>query len=217
MALTLVMGNKAYSSWSLRPWMAMTQLSLSFEEIVIPMAMPNTKALFYKHGPTGLAPVLKDGDIVVWETLAILEYLNETYADGTLWPADKAARAMARAVSNEMHAGFSALRSHCPMNVRRRLEPYALTPEVQKDVARIEAIWTEARERFGQGGPFLFGAFSNADAMFAPVVHRLHFYCVPVSAPVRAYMDTVLALPSTRAWIAAAHAEPWIIDSSERY
>ena len=217
MSRTLVIGNKAYSSWSLRPWIAMKQIGLPFDEIVISMHMPGTKAEMLAHAPTGKVPVLKDNGVVVWETLAILEYLNETYANDTLWPKDRAARAHARAIANEMHAGFGALRNHCPMNVRRRLEPYALTPEVAEDVARIEAMWTEARQRYGQGGPFLFGAFSNADAMFAPVVNRLHYYVIPVSSVVRGYMDAVLALPATKEWNAAAAKETWVIDDSERY
>lgn len=217
MSRTLVIGNKAYSSWSLRPWIAMKQIGLTFDEIVISMAQPGTKAEMLAHAPTGKVPVLKDGDVAVWETLAILEYLNETYANDTLWPKDKAARAHARAIASEMHAGFGALRSHCPMNVRRRPEPYALTPDVMQDVARIEAMWTEARQRYGQGGPFLFGVFSAADAMFAPVVNRLHDYVIPVSPVIRAYIDAVRALPAMQEWNAAAAKEPWVIADSERY
>lgn len=217
MTLKLIIGNKAYSSWSLRPWLALKHLGIPFVDEVVPMGLPTTRAETLKHGANFTLPILKDGDITVWETLAILEYLNDNQAGGALWPQQKAARAHARAISNEMHAGFSPLRSHCPMNVRRRREPYALPPEAQANVARIEALWADARARFGAGGPFLYGAFSAADAMYAPVVMRLHFYAIPVSAESRAYMDMILALPATRAWLADATAEPWVIAESEVY
>lgn len=217
MSLTLVIGNKAYSSWSLRPWLAMKHLGLAFDEVLVLMGLPSTRPDVLKHGASTTIPILKDGDILVWETLAILEYLNETYAGGALWPKDKAARAHARAISNEMHAGFGALRARCPMNVRRRVEPYALTPEAQQNVDRIQAIWSEARQRYGADGPFLYGAFSAADAMYAPVVMRLHFYAIPVNALSRAYMDAILAHPAMRQWLDDAAREPWVIASSEVY
>lgn len=216
MALTLVIGNKAYSSWSLRPWLAMKQLGLAFEEILIPLDQPETKAAVARHSPTGKVPLLKDGAISVWESLAILEYLNETYAGGRLWPADPAARAYARAVSNEMHAGFVPLRGALPMNVRRPIGALPLSPEVEANIARIQAIWTHARQTWGQGGPFLFGAFSAADAMFAPVVYRFHHYAVAVSPLVRSYMDAIRALPAMQEWVAAGTVEPWIIADDEK-
>lgn len=217
MTVQLVIGNKAYSSWSLRPWLAMKQIGLAFDEVMIRLQQPETKAEMLKHAPNGQVPVLHHDGVTVWETLAILEYVNETFANGRLWPQDRAARALARAISAEMHSGFGALRGHCPMNVRRRLEPYALTPEAARDVTRIIALMRDARARFGQGGPFLFGTFSNADAMFAPVVNRLHFYALDVPADIRAYMDAVLSLPANVAWRADAAKEPWVIADSERY
>lgn len=217
MGVQLVIGNKAYSSWSLRPWLAMKQIGLAFDEVLIRLQQPETKAEMLKHAPNGQVPVLHHDGVTVWETLAILEYVNETFADGRLWPEDRAARALARAISAEMHSGFGALRGHCPMNVRRRLEPYALTPEAARDVNRIIALMRDARARFGQGGPFLFGSFSNADAMFAPVVNRLHFYALDVPDDIRAYMDTILGLPASVAWRAEAAKEPWVIADSERY
>lgn len=217
MTLALVIGNKAYSSWSLRPWLAMKMAGLTFEEILIPLQQPGTKAEMLKNAPNGQVPALHHDGVTVWESIAILEYVNERLAEGRLWPQDGAARALARSISAEMHAGFGALRGHCPMNVRRRPEPYPLTPEAARDVARIEAIWRDARLRFGQGGPFLFGAFSNADAMFAPVVNRLHFYALPVGLETRAYMDSVLGLPPNVQWRADAALEPWVIADSERY
>lgn len=217
MSLKLVIGNKAYSSWSMRPWLAMTHFGVPFEEELVLMGLPTTRSDVLRHGASVTIPILKDGDIVVWETLAILEYLNENYAGGALWPQERAMRAHARAIANEMHAGFGPLRAHCPMNVRRRLEPYPLTPDARANVDRIEAIWAEARRRFGQDGPFLCGAFSAADAMYAPMVMRLHFYAIPVTAATRAYMDTILEFPATRAWLADAASEPWTIASSEVY
>ncbi len=216
MALTLVIGNKAYSSWSLRPWLAMRQLGLEFNEVVIPMHRPETKAAMLAHSPAGKVPVLKDGDITVWETLAILEYLNEAHAGGALWPADRAARAEARAIANEMHAGFGALRNHLPMNVRRTVAPLALTEGAAADIARIDAMWCGARARWGRGGPFLFGTFCAADAMYAPVVNRIHHYAVPVSQAARAYVDAMRDLPAMQRWNAEAAAESWVIEDEEK-
>lgn len=217
MALTLVIGNKAYSSWSLRPWLALKVLDIPFAEKLIPLAQEGTRGAILAEGGAGTVPVLHDGNVTVWESLAILEYINENQALGRLWPEDSAARAMARSMASEMHAGFAALREHCPMNVRRRLEPYAVTPPVQANINRILYLWSEARRLFGTSGPFLFGAFSAADAMFAPVVMRLHFYAQPVPEDARTYMDAILALPATQEWLSAAQKEPWIIASSERY
>src|ERR1700712_5390056 len=174
MTLRLVIVNKAYSSWSLRPWIAMTHFGIPFEETVIPMARPETRARILEFSPTGKCPALIDGDIVIWESLSILEYLAESFPDLAIWPRDKRARAQARTLSNEMHAGFQALRNHCPTQFVRPVRKKALTSEVEADVARIEAAWADARARFGAGGRFLFGEFCAADAMFAPVVNRFH-------------------------------------------
>jgi glutathione S-transferase len=212
MPLRLVIVNKAYSSWSLRPWLAMRHFGIPFDETVIPMGRPETRAEILKFSPTGKCPALIDGDIVVYESLAILEYLAETFPAIPIWPRGKAGRALARALASEMHAGFVALRNHCPTQFLRPVRRIALTPEVEADVARIEAAWRGARARFGSGGPFLFGEFSAADAMFAPVVNRLHTYDIPVSADTRAYMEAIMALPAWAAWIADAKGEPWRID-----
>jgi glutathione S-transferase len=213
--MQLVIGNKAYSSWSLRPWIAMKQLGLTFDEIVIPMNQPETRAQMLKYAPTGLVPTLIDGDVTIFETLAILEYLNDKYPSAGLWPKDIAARAHARAVACEMHAGFGALRRDCPFNIRRSVKKHELSPEAQKNAARIDALWSDCRVRFWADGPFLFGHFTAADAMFAPIVNRLHVYDVPRSSAVQAYMDTVMALPAWQQWAAEAAREPWVIESSE--
>jgi glutathione S-transferase len=215
MALTLVVANKAYSSWSLRPWILMTHFGVPFEDIVIPLEEPDTKAAIARYSPTGKCPVLHDGEASVWESIAIIDYLAELFPDKPIWPKEKRARAHARSIAAEMHAGFVPLRVHCPTNFRRKVSARALTPEVAADVARIEAIWSGAREKFGAGGPFLFGAFTAADAMYAPVVNRFHIYDVPVKQGSRAYMDAVMALPAWKAWIEGAAAEPWRIAKYE--
>jgi glutathione S-transferase len=214
MPLKLILANKAYSSWSLRPWILLAQLKIPFEEVVIPMDQPETRASMLKYAPTGKCPSLQDGKIVIWESLAIIEYLAEVHPEKTVWPKGKAARAHARALASEMHAGFVALRQTCPTNFRRPVKAIPLNDEVKADAARIETAWTHARATFGRGGAFLFGRFSAADAMFAPIVNRFHVYDVPVSTHARAYMEAVMALPAWKAWIADANAEPWRI---ERY
>jgi glutathione S-transferase len=168
-----------------------------------------------KFAPTGKCPSLHDGKVAVWESLAIIEYVAEAYPDKAIWPRSKAARAHARALANEMHAGFGALRQACPTNFRRPVRGIALGADIHADVARIEAAWAQAREMFGKGGSFLFGRFSAADAMFAPVVNRFHVYDIPVSGQTRAYMASVMALPAWKAWIAGAEAEPWRIERYE--
>jgi glutathione S-transferase len=213
--MKLVIGNKAYSSWSLRPWVAMKQLGIAFEEVLIPLQQSGTKAELLKHSPNGLVPALIDGEIRVFETIAILEYLNERYARGALWPEDAAARAHARSVAAEMHGGFAAFRRDCPFNIRRAVKKHVPSPDGMKAAERIDDIWQDCRERFGKGGPFLFGRFSAADAMYAPVVNRFHVYDVPRSAAAQAYMDAIMALPAWAEWAAAAKAEPWVIASSE--
>ena len=215
MTLKLVVANKAYSSWSLRPWMLLAQFKIPFEEVVIPMDQPDTLTTMLTYAPTGKCPSLHDGKISVWESLAIIEYVAEAYPEKAIWPRGKAARAHARSLSNEMHASFTALRQACPTNFRREPKAIAFSKEVRSDIARIEAAWAEARERFGKAGPFLYGRFSAADAMFAPVVNRFHVYEAPVGKATRAYMDTIMALASWKAWIADGLAEPWRIDRYE--
>ena len=209
--LTLVMGNKAYSSWSLRPWLAMKQAGLAFAETVIPLRQPDTAARIAEHSPSGRVPSLIHAGLTVWDSLAICEYVAELAPEAGLWPADRAARAVARAASAEMHSGFVSLRSTMSMDLKRDRKGQGMTEATAADIARIEALWADVRSRFGRpaGGPFLFGAFTIADAMFAPVVTRLETYGVAVSPGTRAYMDAVLALPAMREWIAAAKDEPW--------
>jgi glutathione S-transferase len=215
MALTLIIGNKNYSSWSLRPWIAMTVAGISFDEIVIPLYEPGSRDEVLKYSPTGKVPVLIDGDQHVWESLAILEHLAERFPDARLWPADARARSHARVVATEMHAGFMALRKACPMNLWLPPRPRPQSAEVMADVARIEALWSDCRARFAADGPFLFGQFGAADAMYAPVVARLHNYGIPVGAPARSYMNAVMALPAWTAWRNAALEEPWIMRHNE--
>ena len=213
--LHLVIGNKNYSSWSLLPWMAMTMAGLDFDETIIPLDTPATKKQIAGHSGAGRLPVLHHGKITIWETLAILEYLAETFPEKNFWPKNKAARAMARAVSNEMHASFSGLRDACPMNLRRPQKPVVLNEATKADVARIEAIWRECRKTYGKGGKFLFGKFCNADAMFAPVVTRFETYAVPVAKDTRAYMNAVLATKAFQTWKSAALKESWIVPHDE--
>jgi len=215
MALTLVIGNKNYSSWSFRPWIALRVAGIPFEEVVIPLYEPGSKEQILKYSPAGKVPVLVDGDARVWESLAIIDYLAERFPQARLWPADVAARAHARAIAAEMHAGFAPLRRHCPMNMWRTVKARELTPEVAADVRRIEAIVTECRGRFGQGGAFLFGAFGAADAMYAPVVARLNTYAIAVGAAAEAYKQAIMALPAWAEWRAAALKEPWIMANAE--
>jgi glutathione S-transferase len=215
MTLKLIIGNKNYSSWSLRPWIAMKVAGIAFEEEVISLDAPDFKARVGKVSGTGKVPALVDGGIHVWESLAILEYLAEKFPAAGLWPADPSARAEARAIAAEMHAGFAAMRRHLPMNVWRPVKRRELTPEVEANVGRIEAVWTGCRRRFGAGGPFLFGGFGAADAMYAPVVSRFHTYAVAVPPVARAYMDAVMALPAWGEWRSAAIKEPWVLPEDE--
>jgi len=211
---TLVIGNKLYSSWSLRPWILMSHFGIAFEEVVVPMDQPTSASEIRKYSPTGKVPVLIDGDVVVWESIAIMEYVGDAYG-APVWPADRKARARARAVSAEMHAGFQALRSACPMNLGRKVAHRDRGEGVMRDIARVTQLFRETRETFGAGGRFLFGEFSAADAMFAPVVTRFETYSVPVDEVTRAYMDAILSLPAYQAWLAAALDEQWVIPSSE--
>ena len=213
--LKLVIGNKRYSSWSLRPWLLMTHFGMPFEEIPVALDTPEFKPTVLKFSPSGKVPCLVDGDLHVHETLAIIEYLAEIFPEHDVWPRDRAARALARALSNEMHAGFMGLRGACPMNLRRSFAFKDRGAAAAKDVTRIIEAWRDARGRYGAGGPFLFGAFSAADAMFAPVVTRLDGYSWPVEGDIRAYMDEILALPAFRAWKAGADAETQIVDADE--
>lgn len=213
--LHLVIGNKNYSSWSLRPWMALSMAGIPFRETVILLDTPETASLIGQHSAAGRVPVLHHGRQTVWESLAIMEYLAELFPEKHLWPKPVSARAVARSISNEMHAGFSALRNACPMNIRRPRKPVPLGDAAGRDIARIEQIWRECRAKFGKGGKFLFGRFSIADAMYTPVVSRFETYAVPVAAETRAYMDAILATTAFRSWKDAALQESWIVPSDE--
>ena len=212
----LYVANKLYSSWSLRPWLLMTALGIPFEETVIPMYFPDSKARMLDVSPTGKMPCLVDGDVKVWESLAIMEHLAERFPDKAVWPRDPAARAHARAISSEIHAGFQALRQACPMNLGKRFLPRDdLGSDVADNVRRLEGMWSDCRRRFKGSGDFLLGAFCAADAMYAPVVTRLDTYQVPVATETRQYMNAVLAHPAFRRWLGEALAEPWSIDHYE--
>ena len=217
--MKLVIGNKNYSSWSFRPWIAMTALGIPFEEILIPfgtpLGNPDFKARLAAYTPAGLVPVLIDGDVHVWETLAIMEYLAEKFPDKQVWPAETKARAHARAISSEMHAGFSALRSECPVNFRRPVRERALSAAAQANVKRIDEIWSGCRSKYG--GPFLFGTFCAVDAMYAPVVARLSTYgqTAKLSREALAYMEAMMALPAWAEWSKGALAETWIVPEDE--
>jgi glutathione S-transferase len=205
--LVLVIGNKAYSSWSLRPWLLMKQAGIGFEEIRLSLYEEGAKRKLLQYSAAGKVPVLKDGDLTIWDSLAICEYLAEKHPQKHLWPVEAAARAQARSVSAEMHSGFANLRNQMPMNVRREIKARPATPEVAAEVTRIETIWNECRGQHGVRGAFLFGAFSIADAMYAPVASRLRTYGVTLAGAAAQYVSTIHALPAMREWIAAAHAE----------
>src|SRR5436853_6545609 len=205
--MLLVVGNKNYSSWSLRPWIAMKVLGIAFDEVRIPLYQPGSKERILGYSPAGKVPILRDGGTVVWDSLAILEYLAERHPN--LWPADRAQRAKARSISAEMHSGFAKLREHMSMNTRKRYPGKGRTPEVLADIARIDAIWSEAT------GPFLFGTFTAADAMYAPVLLRFRTY--EVEPRNKKYMQAVLDLPAMREWIEAAEREPESIPEQDLY
>lgn len=203
---TLVIGNKNYSSWSLRPWLLLRHHGVDFDEVRLPLDTPEFYASIGRYSPTGRVPVLREGELVVWDSLAILEYANERWLQGQGWPSDLAARALARAVSAEMHSGFAELRRQCPMDcVKRSTAP--VSDEVKRDIARIGVLWRDCRARHGVGGPFLFGGFSIADCMYAPVALRIVSYGIEVGPVERGYIDALLALPALREWLADAEAE----------
>lgn len=215
MSLHLVIGNKNYSSWSFRPWLAMKVAGIDFDETVISLDATDFKTRLAALGGSGRVPMLIDGDVRIWESLAILEYLVEKFPEARLWPKEPAARAHARAVACEMHASFVSVRRHLPMNVARPVKSRALDAGSAKDVARIDTIWSECRKKHGGGGPFLFGAFSAADAMFAPVVWRFHTYAVEVSPTALSYMREVMTLPAWQEWRDAARRETWVLAEDE--
>lgn len=212
----LVIANKLYSSWSMRPWLVMRAFDIPFDETVIPLKQPDTKARILEFSPAGKVPVLIDGDAVVWESLAIISYLADLNPAKPIWPKDRIALAHAKAIAMEMHSGFQTLRQACPMNLGKRFAAPAMTDDLKANLDRLENMWRDARKRFaGDRGPFLFGAFTAADAMYAPVVTRLETYNLPVVADTRAYMDAVLSHPAFLDWKRAAFQEPWRIADYE--
>ena len=211
--LILYLGNRNYSSWSFRPWIALEAAGVPFTDKVIPFDFAAGNPEFRRISPTGKVPVLHHGDVRVWESLAIIEYVAELFPETAIWPKDRAARAEARAISMEMLSGFTALRGACPMNIRRKPGAIALPDGVTADVARIGTIWKDALAR--SGGPFLFGGFSAADAMYAPVVNRLEAYRLTEDETVLAYMARMKVHPAWRQWQAAALEEPWIVPEDE--
>jgi glutathione S-transferase len=215
MGLHLVIGNKNYSSWSFRPWLAMKVAGIPFDETVISLEAKDFKERVSAFSGTGKVPVLLDGETRVWESLAILEYLAERFPDAGLWPKDRAARAHARTIATEMHAGFVPLRSQLPMNTWRPVKHRQLDEAATANVRRIDTLWSDCRNRFGSSGAFLFGAFGAADAMYAPVIWRFHTYAVAVSAIARAYMQAVMALPAWHEWRQAARQESWVLPHDE--
>lgn len=216
MSLTLVIGNKNYSSWSMRPWVALRAAGIAFDEVVIPLYTgDDSKRRILEFTPSGKVPTLIDGDVTIWDSLAIIEYAAERFPDAPFWPKDRAARALARSISAEMHSGFMALRNECGMNLHRPVRGKALSEDALANVVRIQEIWSECRNRFGQGGPYLFGAFSAADAMYAPVVTRFRTYAVEVNTSAQAYMAAMEAHPAVQAWTKAGLAETWLIDRFE--
>ncbi len=208
----LVIGNKNWSSWSLRPWLAMRRLGLPFEEINVRLRQADSKAAILKFSPSGLVPLLLDGDLAIWDSLAIIEYLAEQHPDKPMWPADRQARALARCVSAEIHSGFAPLRQACSMEILadNPLEP---VPEaVETDIRRIVALWRECRSKFGAGGPFLFGEFSAADAMYAPAASRFRTYIPDLGrygddGTAAGYVATIFAMPEVAAWIDGAREQ----------
>jgi glutathione S-transferase len=204
--LKIVVGNKKYSSWSLRPWLVLKHAGEPFEEIVVPLDMPDTAANIRKYSPSGRVPALIDGDITVWDSLAIAEYLHEKFPAKRLWPKDAAQRARARSLAAEMHSGFTNLRNDCSMKIVQQYPYKPLRPETQAEVDRIVAIWEESLKR--SGGPFLFGKeLCIADAFYAPVVSRVRTYSIPVSGAAKGYCETIWAWPALQVWVADAQRE----------
>ena len=216
---TLVIGNKNYSSWSLRGWLMAKAAGIEFDEIMIPLDLPDTVASIKKHSPAGKVPVLVHRGLAVWESLAIAEYLNDLKPEAILWPSSQAARAHARSISAEMHAGFAELRQNMPMNIRSSYPGKGMTPAVRADIERVTGLWRDCRKRFGGAFPkddgFLFGTFGATDAMFAPVVTRFRTFGVQLDSDAEAYCTAVMNYAPMKEWVDAAKNEPWLIASAE--
>jgi glutathione S-transferase len=211
----LIIGNKAYSSWSLRPWLALKHADADFTETRVPLYVHGYKEELLKYAPSGKVPILKHGAVTVWDSLAICEYLAELFPQAELWPQDPAVRALARAVSAEMHSGFSGISSTMPFNCRARGRHVPITTEIQKEIDRVLALWRDCRGQHGKGGPWLFGRFSIADAMFIPVASRFVTYSVPLDTVAQVYADMALEHPAVREWFAAAQQETEVMISNE--
>ncbi|ABA04967.1 glutathione S-transferase [Nitrobacter winogradskyi Nb-255] len=216
MTLTLVIGNKNYSSWSMRPWLALRAGGIAFKEKLIPLYTgPADKQRILDINPAGKVPALIDGRVIVWDSLAIIEYAAERFPEAGLWPADPASRAHARSISAEMHSGFSALRRECGMNLHRPISPKTLSDSARADIARIQELWTYCRRRSERDGPFLFGSFTAADAMYAPVIHRFRTYAIEVTTQVQEYMNAMMEQPAFREWTGQGLAETMVIERFE--
>jgi glutathione S-transferase len=215
--MKLVIGNKNYSTWSLRPWLLLRQAGIAFDEELITFGSSDFSARVKRHSPAGKVPVLIDGDLVIWDSLAIAEYVAEKFPDKGLWPDATAARALARSISAEMHSGFADLRSRMTMNCQTHFSNVLFDVKVRREVARIVDIWQDARQRFGGAGPFLFGRFTVADAFFAPVTVRFAGYGVELPAVARQYVDTIQALPAMQQWLTEARAETEFYAPDEPY
>ena len=221
--LTLVIGNKNYSSWSMRPWVLLKALDIPFTEVLLKFHSPEWDANIEHYSPSTLVPVLwngnvgQTGSVCVWESTAIYEHLAEAFPDKNVWPTNSSARSHARSIVGEMHAGFRALRSSMPMNIRARFPGLGMNEDVAKNIARIDAMWRESRKRFANDGPFLFGEFSAADAMYAPVVMRFMTYAPTLAADAETYCKAVREHPAVAAWMQAALAETEFVAEDEPY
>jgi glutathione S-transferase len=211
----LVIGNKRYSSWSMRPWTTMRMLDIAFEEIVIPLDTPTFKNQVAKYSTAGTVPVLMDGNLAIWDTLSIVEYLADAHPDKNLWPTHKAPRAMARSMCAEMHAGFMALRSACPVNLGKKFHLMERGAKVDTDIARISELFTIALRKYGDSGDFLFGEFGAVDGYFAPVIVRLRYHGYQMGTLIESYIDAVLGTAAFQEWNAAALKEEWIVEADE--
>ncbi len=213
---TLIIANRNYSSWSLRAWLALEATGMEFDEVVVPLGTPETEAEILRWSPTGRVPAYRNGEILLWDSLAICEHLAETRPDAALWPDDPVARAVARSITAEMHSGFVPLRKNMPMNLRASYPGVGRGDGVEEDIARITSIWSDCRTRFGADGDLLFGHFTIADAFYAPIVSRFRTYGVAPSGTAGDYMDAVWALPAMQDWAEKAHAEPWSVQRYDR-
>ncbi len=213
--LQLIMGNRNYSSWSLRPWLVMKHLGLDFEENVVPLFEGDFKEELLGHSPSGKVPVLKVDGEEIWDSLAICEYLNECYPDAGLWPQEEHTRAVARSCAYEMHSSFFSIRNDMPMNVRRKIDGFTPSSLCKQEIDRVAEIWTSCRQRFGQSGPFLCGKFGIIDAMFAPVVSRFHSYGIELEGIAADYMQAILTLSMMEEWTESARGEEWVIEAVE--